>query len=58
MLASAGGDGMLRVWDGNAALQGDDKHWIRRLIAIPGTDRYVTSLAFSPTNQLPRYRYI
>ncbi|MBT9315699.1 WD40 repeat domain-containing protein [Leptothoe spongobia] len=51
MLASTGGDAMLRVWDVNAALQGDDKRWIRRLIAIPGADRHVTSLAFSPDNR-------
>ncbi len=51
MLASTGGDAMLRVWDVNAALQGDDKRWIRRLIAIPGADRHVTSMAFSPDNR-------
>mgnify|MGYP001796600653 FL=1 len=51
MLASAGGDGYLRVWDVNAALQGDETRWMRRLIAIPGADRHVTSLAFSPDNR-------
>lgn len=51
MLASAGGDSIIRIWDVNAALQGDDKRWIRRLIAIPGADRHVTSLAFSPNNR-------
>ena len=51
MLASAGGDGLLRVWDVSAALQGDDQRWMRRLIQIPGADRYVTSLAFSPDNR-------
>lgn len=51
MLASAGGDGLIRVWDVNAALQGDEKRWMRRLINIPGADRYVTSLAFSPDNR-------
>lgn len=51
MLASAGGDGLLRVWDVNFALQGDEKRWLRRLIKIPAADRYVTSLAFSPDNR-------
>ncbi len=51
MLASAGGDGFLRVWDVNAALQGDERRWIRRLIAIPSADRHVTSLVFSPDNR-------
>ncbi len=51
MLASAGGDGLIRVWDVNFTLQGDEKRWMRRLIRIPGSDRYVTSLAFSPDNR-------
>ncbi|MEA5462148.1 WD40 repeat domain-containing protein [Leptothoe sp. PORK10 BA2] len=51
MLASAGGDGLLRVWDVDAALKGDENLWLRRLISIPATDRYVTSLAFSPDNR-------
>ncbi|MEO0869896.1 MAG: WD40 repeat domain-containing protein [Cyanobacteria bacterium J06642_11] len=51
MLASAGGDGYIRVWDVNATLQGDEKRWIRRLVSIPASDRYVTSLAFSPDNR-------
>ena len=51
MLASAGGDGMIRVWDVNATLQGDENRRMRRLIQIPGADRYVTSLAFSPDNR-------
>lgn len=51
MLASTGGDGMIRVWDVNATLQGDTKRWMRRLIQIPGADRYVTSLEFSPDNR-------
>ncbi|NEQ51958.1 MAG: WD40 repeat domain-containing protein [Leptolyngbya sp. SIO3F4] len=51
MLASAGGDSLIRVWDVNATLQGDDKRQMRRLISIPAVDRYVTSLAFSPDNR-------
>ncbi|MBE9065680.1 WD40 repeat domain-containing protein [Leptolyngbya cf. ectocarpi LEGE 11479] len=51
MFASAGGDGMIRVWDVDATLRGDEKHWMRRLIQIPGADRYVTSLVFSPDNR-------
>ena len=51
MLATAGGDGLLRVWDVNFTLQGDQERWMRRLISIPSSDRYVTSLAFSPNNR-------
>lgn len=51
MLASAGGDSMIRVWDVNFTLEGDEKRWMRRLIQIPGADRYVTSLEFSPDNR-------
>lgn len=51
MLASAGGDGTIRVWDVDFALQGDDQRWMRRLIQIPGADRFVTSLEFSPDNR-------
>lgn len=51
MFASAGGDGMIRVWDVNYTLQRDEQRWMRRLIQIPGADRYVTSLAFSPDNR-------
>ena len=51
MMASAGGDGYIRVWDVNATLQGDQQRWMRRLIAIPSRDRYATSLAFSPDSR-------
>ncbi|WP_161635032.1 WD40 repeat domain-containing protein [Leptolyngbya sp. Heron Island J] len=51
MLATAGGDGLIRVWDINFTLQGDEERWMQRLISIPSSDRYVTSLAFSPNNR-------
>lgn len=50
-LASAASDRRLRVWNVDAVLQGDEQRFVRHVIDLPSSDRYGTSLAFSPDNR-------
>ncbi|MGK7889315.1 MAG: WD40 repeat domain-containing protein [Leptolyngbyaceae cyanobacterium] len=50
-LASAGGDRIIRIWHVDSVLAWDEDNLVHWALGIPDSDRYVTSLAFSPDDR-------
>ncbi|MEM9217644.1 MAG: WD40 repeat domain-containing protein [Cyanobacteria bacterium P01_F01_bin.150] len=50
-MASTGGDRFIRIWNVNSVLVGDQDSLVPVAIAVPESDGYVTSMAFSPDDR-------